>query len=642
MLRLLAFLPLFLSFAKPAVAQRDQEPPPQIQFNWVLEARDQQVLSARDSAAARAAHADALRQELNAQLEELGFERSFIFGTEDRYFKEGMHREFTQEPKPMAVDLGRDPRVIALEENHVRLYQADRALFYWRKMADGLRAAKISPLISEVDVDLIQRKYARLPEAYRRALADPQLRQLWLQNQITCQVFPATSSSNYTIKPGEQRYKLNDSIQARLSRANRRERPVELRAEHILASYPGPGQFNFYRQESRQAVGYFVFELIPQALYEAQGSSHQLKIRWRSASGQSAYTTTSTDFGNRMLYFAIPTNFLERGQVYELALVLVPTALQQDDADREYCQSNERFFRQYAGLEPPTRSEDIEVLHRQYFRVSRYENVFDKLSQRRLSRRGDSLFVALELEEPLGDDELDAESQVLSFSLQELRYHPVFGAIYNRDLVYYLQVPSVSPVDTSQGAPITAALDHTLYSDFIYDLRLGNPGSISLKYDAFGQDYQVDATYTLPQQPQEQVFLRQSSNPPRIVAGHFDGSLPLLVPAFQAELYCPAWLELQQRLQQAQAMVRQRMEERAQYLFLIDTWRRKQLGEPQRLGLEHWRQQEAENLLPAIRALLDMEMSFPTAEETFNVTMRHTLPGTTQPTTVRRLEIPAK
>jgi hypothetical protein len=642
MFRLTAFLLLFLSFASIAQGQRGQEPPPQIQFNWVLEARDQQVLSARDSAAALAARAAALRQELNAQLEELGFERPFIFGPDDRYFKEGMHREFTQEPQTMTIDFGRDPRVIALEENHVRLYQADKGLFFWRKMADGLRAAKISPLISEVDVDLIQRKYARLPEAYRRALADPQLRQRWLQNQINCQVFSATSSSNYAIKPGQQSYQLNDSVQARQNRAVVRERPAELRAEHILDSYPVPGQFNFYRQESRQAVGYFVFVLIPQALYEAQSSGRELNIRWRSASGQSAYTTTSMDYRNQILYFAIPINFLERGEVYELALVLAPTPLLQDDADREYCQNNERFFRQYAGLEPPTRSEDAKVLHRQYFRVSRYENIFDKLSQRRLSLRGDSVFVALGPEEPFGQDELDAENQMLFFFQEEFRYHPVINAIYHRDLVYYLSVPSVSPVDTNQAGPIAAALDHTLYADFIYDLRRGNPFYIRLQSDAFTRDFQVGETYTLPAQPRLRAFLRQSSQPPRIAAGHFDGSLPLQVPAFQADLYCSAWQQLQQRLQQAQALVRQRMEERAQYLFLIDTWRRKQLGEPQRLGLEHWRQQEAENLPPAIRALLELEMRFPTAEEAFNVTMRHTLPGTTQPTTIRRLEIPAE
>ena len=88
----------------------------------------QYLQTAEDSITLTANTCNGIRTEMETQLTDLGYDRTFIFGEEDKYFAEGMADFFTEEPKMFGINMARNPTHEAFEENHVKLWGCDDAL----------------------------------------------------------------------------------------------------------------------------------------------------------------------------------------------------------------------------------------------------------------------------------------------------------------------------------------------------------------------------------------------------------------------------------------------------------------------------------------------------------------------------------
>ncbi len=92
----------------------------------VLSALDTLGQIVADSIASRVAICGALRSDMETIVTDLGFERIFVFGPEDAYFKPGMHAAFETAPTPLSVNIAdRNEDVALLESKHVTLYECD-------------------------------------------------------------------------------------------------------------------------------------------------------------------------------------------------------------------------------------------------------------------------------------------------------------------------------------------------------------------------------------------------------------------------------------------------------------------------------------------------------------------------------------
>ena len=88
----------------------------------------QYLQTAEDSITLTANTCSGIRTEMETQLTDLGYDRTFIFGEEDKYFAEGMAEYFTEEPKIFGINMARNPTHEAFEENHVELWECDDVL----------------------------------------------------------------------------------------------------------------------------------------------------------------------------------------------------------------------------------------------------------------------------------------------------------------------------------------------------------------------------------------------------------------------------------------------------------------------------------------------------------------------------------
>ncbi|MEZ4949831.1 MAG: hypothetical protein R2784_10645 [Saprospiraceae bacterium] len=69
------------------------------------------------------------RDSLNVIVDRLDYDRFFVFGENDEFLNPGMHELYETAPLPYGVNMERDPDDLALETNHLALYECDKNLF---------------------------------------------------------------------------------------------------------------------------------------------------------------------------------------------------------------------------------------------------------------------------------------------------------------------------------------------------------------------------------------------------------------------------------------------------------------------------------------------------------------------------------
>jgi hypothetical protein len=626
------------------IAQEEDRTSVKMTIKRLNEARLLELETAADSIAYFRKETKALRKDLNNLVKKLKFDREFIFGENDKYLKEGMHKAFRTAPQSMALTIDRDKKVIELEKKHIQLYHADKALFKWLDIEEQLQKNKVS-LFGKIKSEKIKANYFRLEDRYKVALQKEKVLMKWLQNELKKQLFPATQITNASVKPEKalEFLKPEEGVLER-NRLPQGSYPKVFSDDLIIASYPFPGQFNFYIHELNRNVGYFLFKRFPKEIDNLLWEK-RLAIRWKNQAGDLLYSLPAYGFATQVLAFSIPTNFLEPEELYELAIVTLPEGAELLEGNTQYYQGTASFFEENAKLEATDNIVGEKVVHQLYFRTSRYKKFFTKMEGLKLKAEGDSLRASVSFREPFGANEVAGNyngNYFMEFSDNWLERTDQVKNIYSTTLAYFLQVPKITEVDTAQLSPIWAARDQTLYSEFIYDLRKGNPKSI--KKIEKKDTVRIGEQYTIAPFPIDRIYILQDFKAPKITAAHFSGEkeLGLNQKSYQADLVFPGLLQMKAIEKEVELMIRKRMKERAQYLFLIDTWRRKQEGQTERLSLSYWEKQEVQNLPEILNNILEKDLSNPSKDKVFFFHAYYKLPALSTRTSIVRTKVEFK
>ena len=99
-----------------------------------------------------------IRTQMNSLMTTLGYNRDFIFGENDKYFVEDMHLEFNgNEPKPLVLNIDRDPNAKELEDKHVDLYHCDRSSYALKRLKDALTAMATGQEFEDLKDEILDR-----------------------------------------------------------------------------------------------------------------------------------------------------------------------------------------------------------------------------------------------------------------------------------------------------------------------------------------------------------------------------------------------------------------------------------------------------------------------------------------------------
>jgi len=109
----------------------------------------------QDSIAVKSNACNGIRAEMEVSLANLGYERQFIFGPNDKYFEEGMHYEFFEEPKALDLEFERDPDEVKLEADHISLYGCDKLLYVFHRVDSVLNVLQGADDLDKLHSDLI-------------------------------------------------------------------------------------------------------------------------------------------------------------------------------------------------------------------------------------------------------------------------------------------------------------------------------------------------------------------------------------------------------------------------------------------------------------------------------------------------------
>ncbi|MEP6647305.1 MAG: hypothetical protein ABJC12_09445, partial [Saprospiraceae bacterium] len=100
---------------------------------------------------------DVIRSDMDDLLDELEYNRDFIYGPDDEYYEEGMYKRFTSRPQPFKVTMDRDPNTIALENKHIALYGCDAKLGIFINLLDLINDLQGSPGFEDLKSSLIEK-----------------------------------------------------------------------------------------------------------------------------------------------------------------------------------------------------------------------------------------------------------------------------------------------------------------------------------------------------------------------------------------------------------------------------------------------------------------------------------------------------
>ncbi|MBK8194549.1 MAG: hypothetical protein IPK76_15525 [Lewinellaceae bacterium] len=97
---------------------------------------------------------DLTRDSMRNYFYDLGYtdtrDRAYIFGPNDKWFKEGMSREFKSAPQPLGVATDRSVNEDMLESTHINLYNCDKDLLQFESILSIINQMGDEPTISEI------------------------------------------------------------------------------------------------------------------------------------------------------------------------------------------------------------------------------------------------------------------------------------------------------------------------------------------------------------------------------------------------------------------------------------------------------------------------------------------------------------
>lgn len=594
-----------------------------------------------DSIAACRAESAQIRTKMEAIIQKKGFTREFIFGKGDKYFKEGMHKHFSSEPRQMLVAMERDNDVVQLENLHVDLYHSDKALHRWfeihakiKNHPDRWRFARWPALYDQTPAK--ERPKAKSVEACRQ----------WVADQLVCEI--ATDLSGILPEKDAQKVRLTDlnfdkswddpGNQRTLSAVE-----FPLPPDAILYSFPMNGQFNFRHDESVPGAGYlgltpYALSLVMQQNY----SGNILRARWSHANGQVVYTATETSYP-RTIYFNLPEKFFEPEHCYRLELILAPLNSKPTIPEQSACWDVFRgkiseVAQHYAsGLGGEIKITEL------YFRAGKY-SVREKLETFDGYVDWERGAIVYKTDEPFDPIELYGAGGVkpfVRFSVITSNFYNLEKALYSKELYYYLSVPLVEPLERLPLDQLAVAeQDNTLDAPFVRNVMLGNYERSELVLEHSMESFALRGGYVIPPSSRFAMLdtLDTDTPVPFITKTHFQRGKAVRLDTVACTLFIGQLRLLLQTTALHQMQIRHRIDERVNFFYALEQRRAQRSGQPLSVSLEQLRQQEMAQLPPAAKTLLEAKIPDVFAQK-FTVWINRKFPGSEQHTAQLEIKI---
>lgn len=192
-----------------------------------------------------------LRQKMDELMAHLNYNPLFIVGKDGRFYKEGMHKEFTKEPKPMKTKIDRNPLTVQLELTHVDLYHCDKRLYNQiARLADFTAngsAEKMEPLLVTINERLQQ-----LPRREQRRLKRKKRQRAWLQSELIRLLIEASTIDRPGLlsKPLEQLIEQEEEVAEEVDNQSPTDVTIseETKSNYAFLLFPNPNDGHFQLQ----------------------------------------------------------------------------------------------------------------------------------------------------------------------------------------------------------------------------------------------------------------------------------------------------------------------------------------------------------------------------------------------------------
>ncbi len=153
----------------------------------VLELLGIMGLTMEDTLSTQRESCDAIRSNMDGLLNDLDYNRDFIYGPEDEYYLEGMSENFSSRPKPFEVDMDRDPNTIALENKHIDLYDCDTKIIVYLNILELIDQLDGSPDLDDF-ITLLLEKIKRFTTTQVSQYESMEALKDWLEAEILIQL----------------------------------------------------------------------------------------------------------------------------------------------------------------------------------------------------------------------------------------------------------------------------------------------------------------------------------------------------------------------------------------------------------------------------------------------------------------------
>jgi len=560
-----------------------------------------------------------LRADMNELIESTELIRSMIVGRDDKYIKEGMHANFRSAPGSMLVRHDRDRRVISLEDKHVELYHSDRRLHMCMELKDEVAQLKNNRMAKK---------------ALFLQLTSDSSTNAMIESHVL-QDFTMVSQLKPRVPKHRRSFK-SDLITIK------RENPIDYKAharlsECMIASYPYDGQANFYIDEDIGRTGYFLLDRDPWRVFEnLNQNKQQLLIRWTSADQEVFFTKTTYDRLVKVIYFHLRPDLLDLNTIYKFELV----KCRYDMPDEQYADSY--TLEHYLGLKTrelrgcaDLSEEDIEFTG--YMRTSSYRELEDKLNDAQIGEyqeHSDSRII--NLREPFSRSEISMDSlgnSIVSLNVSYLDRKNK-EVLTHRDLFYFLTVPTIEEIDTTQyEQKLIADYDNTINTLFVEQLKLGAPR----KYESF-KDYRGDTIVSDIEIKDHRVGNHLDVDWDNILEPvnqeHFLKNEYKVAKSTRVKFEYPYVAKLDQYRSSLKELLLERIDDRANYFYMLDIVKRKRSGDAKRLTPDFFRNREHQYLPDVVKEVLDGAYD-PANDYDPSLLISNSLPGLKLKTTER-------
>ena len=143
---------------------------------------DSLVQSKQEELALMAAQCQTIRTSLDSILIILNYDSTFIFGENNKYLNKGMSDFFESPPESLIQNVERNESTIALEDQHIELYDCDKNELLLEALLSELSLLQSGDQ-SDL-VDQILEEIRKLPKEVVATFSDPDTFQAWLEEKI--------------------------------------------------------------------------------------------------------------------------------------------------------------------------------------------------------------------------------------------------------------------------------------------------------------------------------------------------------------------------------------------------------------------------------------------------------------------------